>query len=96
MNNEQDLRRLNSVFRLLPMTSVCIVIGSLSLSGFPFMSGFYSKDAILEVLFYKYKSSNFFIFLLAEIGVVLTGIYSLKIIYYLFFKRNFNYISNFK
>src|ERR1700744_851340 len=57
MNNEQDLRRLNSIFRLLPATSVCIIIGSLSLAGFPFLSGFYSKDAILEVLFYKYQYS---------------------------------------
>jgi NADH-quinone oxidoreductase subunit L len=96
MNNEQDLRRLNGVFHLLPITSVCVIIGSLSLSGFPFMSGFYSKDAILEILFYKYKSLNIFIFLLAEIGVALTSLYSLKIIYYLLFKRNFNYLSNFK
>ena len=96
MNNEQDLRRLNGVFRLLPMTSVCVIIGSLSLSGFPFMSGFYSKDAILEILYHKYNSSNIFIFLLAEVGVILTGVYSLKIIYYLLFKPNFNNLSNFK
>jgi NADH:ubiquinone oxidoreductase subunit 5 (subunit L)/multisubunit Na+/H+ antiporter MnhA subunit len=96
MNNEQDLRRLNGIFKLMPMTSICIIVGSLSLAGFPFLSGFYSKDAILELLYYKYKNINLIIFLLAEFGVLLTGAYSLKIVYYLLFKENFNNVSNFK
>ena len=96
MNNEQDLRRLNGVFKLLPLTSICFIVGSLSLAGFPFLSGFYSKDAILELLYFKYKNVNLVVILMAQFGVLLTAGYSLKILYYLFFKKNFNYVSNFK
>jgi proton-translocating NADH-quinone oxidoreductase chain L len=96
MNNEQDLRRLTGIFKLLPLTSICFIIGSLSLAGFPFLSGFYSKDAILELLYYKYKDVNLMVVLFAQLGVLLTASYSLKIFYYLFFKKNFNYVSNFK
>lgn len=96
MNNEQDLRRLNGIFKLLPLTSICFIVGSLSLAGFPFLSGFYSKDAILELLYFKYKNVNLIVILAVQFGVLLTASYSLKILYYLFFKKNFNYVSNFK
>jgi NADH-ubiquinone oxidoreductase chain 5 len=96
MNNEQDLRRLTGIFKLLPLTSVCFLIGSLSLIGLPFLSGFYSKDPILELLFLKYCDKNFFVYVLANIGVFLTTSYSLKLMYYLFFKVNFINKINFK
>lgn len=56
MNNEQDLRKLNGIYYTMPLISILFVIGSLSLVGFPFLSGFYSKDAIIE-LSYFYDNS---------------------------------------
>lgn len=49
ISNEQDLRRMGGLLRLLPYTHVMFLIGSLALMGFPFLTGFYSKDIILEV-----------------------------------------------
>lgn len=49
ISNEQDLRRFGSLIRVLPYTYVRFRIGSLALRGFPFLTGFYSKDIILEV-----------------------------------------------
>lgn len=49
ISNEQDLRRFGGMLRLLPYTYVMFIIGSLALMGFPFLTGFYSKDIILEV-----------------------------------------------
>lgn len=49
VSNEQDLRRFGGLLRLLPYTYAMFLIGSLALMGFPFLTGFYSKDIILEV-----------------------------------------------
>jgi NADH-ubiquinone oxidoreductase chain 5 len=55
MSDEQDMRKLGGLAKLLPLTYVMMVIGSLALAGFPYLSGFYSKDVILEVAYAKYS-----------------------------------------
>lgn len=84
-NNEQDIRRLNGITKKLPLISISFLIGTLSIIGFPFFSGFYSKEPII-LLAYLDKT-NFSIYLYAILGVVLTFIYSMRLVYYLYFKE---------
>jgi NADH-ubiquinone oxidoreductase chain 5 len=51
MQDEQDIRKIGGLVRILPFTYAIIFIGSLSLIGFPFITGFYSKDVILEIAY---------------------------------------------
>lgn len=54
VKNEQDLRKMGSAISYFPMTGVCMLIASLSLSGVPFLTGCYSKDHILELACCQY------------------------------------------
>jgi NADH-ubiquinone oxidoreductase chain 5 len=60
--DEQDMRKMGGMVKLLPLTYVAIVVGSLSLTGFPFLTGFYSKEVILEVAFSKFSINSYFIY----------------------------------
>ena len=51
LSDEQDLRKGGSFLSVIPVTFVCMLVGSLSLMGLPFLAGFYSKDLILEVAY---------------------------------------------
>jgi len=60
--NEQDIRKMGGLFKILPFTFVLIVFASFSLMGMPFLSGYYSKEKILEFSFYIYNNTNLFAF----------------------------------
>jgi NADH-ubiquinone oxidoreductase chain 5 len=81
----QDIRYLGGVGGNLPVTSLFFVGCSLSLCGFPFLSGFYSKDLILESYFMS--EINFFLFLLVVTGTIATITYSIRLVFYMFVKN---------
>nr|QVT11039.1 NADH dehydrogenase subunit 5 [Nasonia vitripennis] len=95
MLNYQDIRFLGKLKYFMPLTFSMLMISNLSLCGMPFMSGFYSKDQILENLFMN--NNNLIIYLFVLISTGLTVSYSIRLIYYLLFKTlNFNNFNNIK
>ena len=82
--DEQDMRKMGGLKTLVPFTYSMMVIGSLALIGFPFLTGFYSKDVILEVAYGKYSSQGHFSYLLGSCGAFLTAFYSTRLLYLTF------------
>ena len=82
VNGEQDMRRMGGLIKSIPLTYSMILIGSLSLMGFPYLSGFYSKDLILELTYGKYYI--IFAYWLGSISALLTAFYSVRLIYLTF------------
>ena len=84
VNDEQDMRKMGGLKNLLPYTYAMMGIGSLALIGFPFLSGFYSKDLILEVSLGKYSFLGYFSYILGTVGAFLTAFYSMRLLYLTF------------
>lgn len=85
MADQQDLRRLGGLVNFLPFSYTAILIGSLSLMAFPFLTGFYSKDLILEVALGQYEVSGNIAYWLGTISAVFTAFYSFRLISLTFF-----------
>src|SRR6201991_3904593 len=82
--DNQDLRRYGGLISFLPLTYTVILIASLSLVAFPFMTGFYSKDFILESAYGQYHFSSINVYFIATIGAIFTTLYSVKVLYLTF------------
>nr|YP_010538603.1 NADH dehydrogenase subunit 5 [Sclerogryllus punctatus]UYE92197.1 NADH dehydrogenase subunit 5 [Sclerogryllus punctatus] len=88
-NNLQDIRGMGGIINMMPLTSICFCVSNLALCGTPFLSGFYSKDLILELSLMN--NINLLIFFMFFISTGLTVCYTFRLIYYVMIEKfNFN------
>nr|UAX20291.1 Nad5 [Alaria esculenta] len=80
VGDEQDMRKMGGLRRLLPFTYSMMVIGSLALMGMPFLTGFYSKDVILEVGYATYSNASHFAYWLGSLAAFCTAFYSIRLL----------------
>jgi NADH-ubiquinone oxidoreductase chain 5 len=89
----QDIRYIGNMYMRMPLTRIYFNISNLCLCGFPFLSGFYSKDLILDI--FSIRSIRWFVYLIFYISVGLTVSYRLRLFYYFMIKdKNILTISN--
>ena len=94
--DNQDFRKYGGLISYLPLTYSVMLIASLSLVAFPFMTGFYSKDFIIESAFGKYYISSIAVYYIASIGAMFTTLYSVKVLYLTFLSNPNGPIVNYK
>ena len=80
MSDEQDMRNMGGIWRLIPTTYVLMWIGNLALAGLPFFAGYYSKDLILEAAFADHTSWGNFAFWCGILAAFLTAFYSWRLL----------------
>jgi proton-translocating NADH-quinone oxidoreductase chain L len=85
LSDDQDFRKMGGLASLLPFTYVVMLIGSVTLAGFPFFSGFYSKDLILEQAYGAFTAPGYYAFWLGTLTAFLTAFYSIRLLYFVFF-----------
>jgi len=89
--DEQDIRKMGGFKNLLPFAYGIFLIGSLALIGFPFLSGFYSKDIILENAYAHYTNAGIYIFWLGLFGAMCTAFYSIRLLILVFLAKTKTY-----
>lgn len=91
MGDEQDRRRRGGLVRVLPLTYAAIFIGSIALMGFPFLTGFYSKDVILEIAYGSFTNSGRVAHTLGCLAACCTAYYSTRLLYLTFLAPSNSY-----
>jgi len=94
--DNQDFRKYGGLRPFLPLTYSVMLIASLSLVAFPFMTGFYSKDFILESAYGQFYFSSIVVYFIATIGAMFTTLYSVKILYLTFLTNPNGPLINYK
>ena len=95
VSDNQDFRKYGGLRAFLPLTYSIMLIASLSLVAFPFMTGFYSKDLILESAYGQFYFSSTVVYFIATIGAMFTTLYSVKVLYLTFLSNPNGPISNY-
>src|ERR1700689_2788980 len=94
--DNQDFRKYGGLRPFLPLTYSVMLIASLSLVAFPFMTGFYSKDFILESAYGQFYFSGTIVYFIATIGAMFTTLYSVKVLYLTFLTNPNGPVVNYK
>ena len=84
MSDEQDMRKMGGIYKMIPLTYFMMLIGTLALTGFPLFAGYYSKDAIIEAAFAAENTVGMYAFTLGVAAAVLTAFYSWRLIFMTF------------
>ncbi|MAH78768.1 MAG: NADH-quinone oxidoreductase subunit L [Rickettsiales bacterium] len=88
MSDEQNIKKMGGLYSKIPVTYFLMLIGTLSLVGFPFFSAYYSKDLILEVLYLDNSLFKSYAYIIATIVVFLTSFYSFRLLICVFHGKN--------
>ena len=84
VSDEQDIRKMGGLYKLIPITWIVMLIGTLGLTGAPLLSGYYSKDGIIEAAFVSQTEGHFYAFYLLVFSALLTSFYSWRLIFLTF------------
>jgi len=85
--DEQDMRKMGALVYKMPFTYIAILIGSLAILGFPFLTGFYSKDILLETTYISYSVDALYIYIMGILTAFFTAMYSMKLIFFVFLSK---------
>jgi NADH-ubiquinone oxidoreductase chain 5 len=96
VHDNQDFRKYGGLILFLPLSYSVMLIASLSLVAFPFMTGFYSKDFILESAYGQFYLSSTVVYFIAIIGAMFTTLYSVKVLYLTFLTNPNGPLMNYK
>jgi NADH-quinone oxidoreductase subunit L len=84
MHHDQDIRNMGGIRKYMPITYICMLIGSLALIGFPGFAGFFSKDAIIEAVHASHIPGAGFAYVAVVLGVFITAFYSFRMFFLVF------------
>ena len=84
MHHEQDMRKMGGLFKKIPLTGSMMWIGSLAIIGFPYFSGYYSKESILENAYFASSSMSQYAYIVGIITALLTAFYSWRLLFLTF------------
>ena len=88
MHHEQDMRKMGGLHSKIPFTAVMMWIGSLAIIGFPYFSGYYSKDSILENAYFSSNYMSNFAYFVGILTALLTAFYSWRLLFLTFYGKN--------
>ena len=84
LHHEQDMRKMGGLFSKLPLTAIMMWIGSLAIIGFPFFSGYYSKESILENAYFANSGIGLYAYIIGVVTALLTAFYSWRLLFMTF------------
>ena len=96
MHHEQDMRKMGGLFKKIPFTAIMMWVGSLAIIGFPYFSGYYSKESILENAFYSSNNLSNFAYIIGILTALLTAFYSWRLLFLTFHGQNRSEIKTFQ
>ncbi len=84
MGGEQDMRKMGGIRKMIPATWALMLVGTLALTGFPFLAGYWSKDAIIESAFAAHTSVGMYAFVMGVVAAGMTSFYSWRLVFMTF------------